>query len=390
MNLKKSGFSTRAIHAGDKHEETGSVTTPIYQTAPFKFKNASHGAGLMAGREKGYVYSRGLNPTTEVLEEKMADLEGGEAALAQSTGMAAISAAIFTSVKGGDHVVADEVIYGSTYDLFVDLRKFGLEVTFTDTSDIKNVEKSFQANTRLVFFESPANPTLKLSDIKSISAIAHERGASVMVDNTFMTPYFQRPLSLGADVVVHSATKYLNGHGDTLGGLIIGSSDYIKSTRHTAKNIGGAITPFSSWLIIRGLKTLPVRMVRHNENAMAVAKFLEGHDKVERVIYPGLPGHPQYELGKEQASGFGGIISFILKDEEKVPAFLDSLKLCTLSVSLGETASLIQHPATMTHAVVPKQERIKYGIVDALIRLSVGLEDKEDIINDLEQALDNT
>ena len=387
MNLKKSGFSTRAIHSGEKHEETGSVTTPIYQTAPFKFKNAAHAADLMGGRKKGYVYSRGLNPTTEVLEEKMADLECGEASLAQTTGMAAISAAVFTSVKGGDHVIADEVIYGSTYDLFVDLKKFGVDVTFVDTSDINNVEEAFRRNTKLVFFESPANPTMKLTDIKAVSEMSHDRGASVMVDSTFMTPYLQKPLLLGADVVVHSATKYLNGHGDTLGGIIVGSSDYIKSVRHTAKNIGGSITPFSSWLIIRGIKTLPIRMDRHNKNAMAVAEFLHEHDKVKTIIYPGLSNHPQYELGRKQSIGAGGIISFLLKDAKDVPVFLDSLKLCTLAVSLGETATLIQHPATMTHAVVPREDRIKYGIMDELIRLSVGLEDQEDIIDDLTQGL---
>ena len=389
MNSKKSGFSTRAIHAGEKHEDTGSITTPIYQTAPFRFKNADHAANLMGGREKGYVYSRGLNPTTQVLEEKMADLEGGEAALAQTTGMAAICSAVFTSVKGGDHVISDEVIYGSTYDLFVDLKKFGVDITFIDTSDTDNVEKAFRPNTRLVFFESPANPTMKFTDIEAISRISHESGAAVMVDNTFLTPYFQRPLSLGADVVVHSATKYLNGHGDTLGGILIGSSDYIKSARRTAKNMGGSITPFSAWLIIRGIKTLPVRMDRHNENAMKVAKFLEGHDKVESVIYPGLPGHPQYELGKKQASGAGGMIAFTLERAKDVPVFLDSLQLCTLAVSLGETSTLIQHPATMTHAVVPREDRIRYGITDELVRLSVGLEDAGDIINDLEQALDS-
>ncbi len=209
-----------------------------------------------------------------------------------------------------------------------------------------------------------------------------------MVDNTFMTPYFQQPLSLGADVVVHSATKYLNGHGDTLGGIIVGSSDFIKRARHTSKNIGGAISPFNSWLILRGMKTLPVRMDRHNENAMAVAKYLRGHEKIAKVIYPGLKDNPQYDLARKQMRGAGGMIAFLLKDADHVPAFLDSLKLCTLAVSLGETGTLIQHPATMTHAVVPRQKRIKYGIADELVRLSVGLEDAEDIIEDLKQALD--
>ena len=389
MTLKKPGFSTRAIHSGEREEETGSVTTPIYQTAPFRFKSAAHGARVMAGEEKGYVYSRGLNPTTEVLEEKMADLEGGEAALAQATGMAAISAAVFTSIKAGDHVIADEVIYGSTYDLFVDLAKFGVDVSFIDTSDAGNVEAAFRTNTKLVFFETPANPTMKLTDIKAVSEIARERDAAVIVDNTYMTPYYQQPLAHGADVVVHSATKYLNGHGDTLGGVIVGSSDFIKRARHTTKNIGGAISPFSAWLVIRGMKTLPVRMERHTGNAMAVARFLEGNDKVERVIYPGLPDFPQYDLAKKQMSGSGGMIAFLLKDAKDVPLFLDSLDLCTLAVSLGETGTLIQHPATMTHAVVPREGRIRYGIADELVRLSVGLEDAEDIISDLGQALDS-
>jgi len=389
MNLKKSGFSTRAIHSGEREEETGAVVTPIYQTAPFNFKSAAHAARVMAGEEKGYVYSRGLNPTTEVLEEKMADLEGGEAALAQATGMAAISAAVFTSIKAGDHVIADEVIYGSTYDLFVDMAKFGVDVSFIDTSDAGNVEAAFRPDTKLVFFETPANPTMKLTDIEAVSEIAHERDAAVMVDNTYMTPYYQQPLASGADVVVHSATKYLNGHGDTLGGVIVGSSDFIKRARHTAKNIGGAISPFSAWLIIRGMKTLPVRMERHTENAMAVARFLEGHNKIERVIYPGLPDFPQYDLAKKQMSGFGGMIAFLMNDAKDVQLFLDSLELCTLAVSLGETGTLIQHPATMTHAVVPRDDRIKYGIADELVRLSVGLEDVEDIIADLGQALDS-
>ncbi|MDO9097381.1 MAG: PLP-dependent aspartate aminotransferase family protein [Candidatus Methanoperedens sp.] len=387
MNLKKPGFSTRAIHSGEREEETGAVVTPIYQTAPFKFKSAAHGAAVMAGEEKGYVYSRGLNPTTEVLEEKMADLEGGEAALAQATGMAAISAAVFTEVKAGDHIIADEVIYSSTYDLFVDLQKFGVDVSFIDTSDAGNVEAAFRPSTKLVFFETPANPTMKLTDIKAVCDIAHENGATVMVDNTFMTPYFQQPLPLGADVVLHSATKYLNGHGDTLGGVIVGSSDFIKRAKHTAKNVGGAISPFNSWLIIRGMKTLTVRMDRHNENAMAVARFLQGRKSVAKVIYPGLKDHPQYELARKQMSGAGGMIAFLLKEANDVPLFLDALKLCTLAVSLGETATLIQHPATMTHAVVPRDKRIKYGIADELVRLSVGLEDVEDIIADLEQAL---
>jgi methionine-gamma-lyase len=303
--------------------------------------------------------------------------------------MAAISAAVFTEVSSGDHVIAEEVIYGSTYDLFVDLNKFGVDVSFVDTSDIGNVEKAFRKNTKLVFFETPANPTMKLTDIKAVSDAAHDRGAKVFIDNTFMTPYFQQPLLLGADVVIHSATKYLNGHGDTIGGVIIGTSEFIKRARHTAKNLGGALSPFNSWLITRGMKTLAVRMDRHNSNAMAVAEFLEEHDKIAKVVYPGLESHPQYNLAKKQMSGFGGMIAFLLKDAKDVPVFLDSLKLCTLTISLGDVETLIQHPATMTHSVVPRENRLKYGIADELVRLSVGLENAEDLISDIEQALDN-
>ncbi|MDO8726163.1 MAG: PLP-dependent aspartate aminotransferase family protein [Candidatus Methanoperedens sp.] len=388
MNLKKNGFSTRAIHAGEKKSELRAMVPPIYQTAPFVFNDAAHGARLMSGKEKGYVYSRGLNPTTEVLEEKIADLEGGEAALSQASGMAAISAAVFASVKSGDHVIADEVIYGSTYDLFVDLAKFGVKVSFVDTSDLNSLENAFLAETKLVFFETPANPTMKLTDIKAVSDIAHEKGAQVMVDNTFMTPYYQRPLSLSADVVVHSATKYLNGHGDTMGGIVVGKSTFISSTRHTAKNIGGALSPFNAWLIIRGMKTLAVRMERHNSNAMEVARFLEGHEKIECVLYPGLMSFPQKDLADKQMTGYGGMVAFVLKTAGDVPLFLNSLKLCTLAVSLGETSTLVQHPASMTHAVIPRENRLKYGIPDELVRMSVGLEDVEDIIADVKQALE--
>lgn len=388
MDINKAGFSTRAIHAGEKMNETGAVVTPIYQTAPFRFKDAAHGARVMGGQEKGYVYSRGLNPTTEVLEEKMADLEGGEAALAQASGMAAISAALFTVIKAGDHVIADEVIYGSTYDLLAGLARFGVEVSFIDTSDTGNVERAFRPGTKLVFFETPANPTNKLTDIRAVSEIAHERGAMVFVDNTYMTPYFQQPFLRGADVVVHSATKYLNGHGDTVGGIIVGPSEFIGMARRTSRDLGGAMSPFNAWLIIRGLKTLAVRMDRHSENAAAVAEFLEGHEKVDRVIYPGLKSHPRYDLAREQMCGMGGMIAFLLKEAEDVPVFLDALRMCTLAVSLGETGTLAQHPASMTHAVIPREDRTRCGITDELVRLSVGLEDVDDIIRDIEQALD--
>ncbi len=387
MNLKKSGFSTRAIHAGEKKTETGAMVSPIFQTAPFVFKNAAHGRRLMSGKEKGYVYSRGLNPTTEVFEEKMAELEGGEAALTQASGMAAISTAILTLVKAGGHVITDEVIYGSTYSLFIDLAKFGVRVSFVNTSDLNSFEKAFLPDTKLVFFETPANPTMKLTDIKAVSDIAHENGAQVMVDNTYMTPYFQQPLFLGADIVVHSATKYLNGHGDTIGGVLVGSYEFINAARHTAKNFGGTLSPFNAWLIIRGMKTLALRMERHNSNAMEVARYLEGHEKIGMVIYPGLATFAQKDIARKQMRGNGGMMAFMLKEARDVPLFLDSVKLCTLAVSLGEAGTLVQHPATMTHAVIPEEKRLKSGISDELVRMSVGLEDAGDIISDIEQAL---
>lgn len=387
MDLKKTGFATRAIHSGEKKTVAEPITTPIYQTAPFVFRDSAHAARLMSGKEKGYIYSRGLNPTTEVFEEKMADLEGGEAGLAQASGMAAISAAVLASVKAGDHIISGEVLYGGTYDLFNDLPKYGISVSFVDTSDIEAVKNAYLPDTKLVFLETPANPTMKLTDIKAVSDIAHEKGAQVMVDNTFMTPYFQQPLRHGADVVVHSATKYLNGHGDTIGGIAVGTSSFIATMRHTAKNIGAALSPFNAWLIIRGMKTLALRMEKHSSNALEVARFLEAHEKIECVMYPGLSGFEQRDIARKQMCGNGGMLAFCLKRAGDVPLFLDSVKLCSLAVSLGETGTLVQHPATMTHAVVPADKRKKYGIRDELVRLSVGLEDAGDIISDIEQAL---
>ncbi|VVB87862.1 Cys/Met metabolism PLP-dependent enzyme [uncultured archaeon] len=256
-----------------------------------------------------------------------------------------------------------------------------------DTSDLDEVENDILPDTKLVFLETTANHTMRLTDIKAVSDLAHDKGAQVMGDNTFMTPYFQQPLLHGADVVVHSATKYLNGHGDTIGGVMVGTSAFISAARHTAKNIGGALSPFNAWLIIRGMKTLALRMERHNSNALQVARYLEGHEKIDCVIYPGLPGFEQRDIAKKQMKGNGGMLAFCLKKAGDVPLFLDSVKLCSLAVSLGEVGTLVQHPATMTHAVIPADKRIKYGISDELVRLSVGLEDAEDIISDIEQAL---
>ncbi|MDY6932367.1 MAG: PLP-dependent aspartate aminotransferase family protein [Halobacteriota archaeon] len=382
MDLKESGFSTKAIHVGQKPcKETGALAAPIYQTSTFALDNLS---------KTRYVYTRTGNPTTKVLEEKMAALEGGESALGLASGMAAISHAIFTIARSADHVICDEVVYGCTYDLFSEIDRFGIENTFVDTSDLERLKSEIKSNTKLIFLETPANPTLKMSDIKAISEIASDVGAKVVVDNTFMTPYFQRPIELGVDVVIHSATKYISGHGDTIAGVAVGKADFIEQMRKGAlKDIGGALSPFNAWLLIRGLKTLSVRMDRHEENATKVAEFLEGHPKVEKVIYPGLKSHPQYDLGKRQMSGSGGMVAFVLKDSTQSWKVINNVKLCTFAVSLGDVDTLIQIPTFMTHKSMPKEIKKRGGITDGLIRLSVGIEDTDDIIGDLNQALEN-
>lgn len=386
------GFNTKAIHAGQKPDPaTGAHVTPIYQTSTFVFENVDQGARRFAGEEEGYIYTRLGNPTVAELEEKIAVLEGGEAVIATASGMAAISTVLFTLLKKGDHIVANDTLYGCTHSFLSHIApKYGIEVTFTDLSDLSNLEKAVRSNTKVVYIETPANPTLKLVDIKGAAEIAHKVGARVVVDNTFMTPYLQRPIEHGADVVVHSATKYLGGHGDVVAGIIVGPKDLLTEMRMPyLKDIGGIIGPFDAWLLLRGLKTLGLRMDRHCENAQKVAEYLEGHPMIEKVYYPGLPSNPQYELAKRQMDGFGGMISFELKGGiEAGKVLMNSVKLITLAVSLGCVDSLIQHPASMTHSPVPREERLKAGITDGLVRLSVGIEDVEDIIADLEQALD--
>lgn len=384
--MERKGFSTKLVHAGEKASEKNSLSTPIYQTASFKFDSLEQVEDTILRKKGGFVYSRVANPTQTALEEKMAALEGGHAALAFSSGMAAISASLLSLAKNGDHIIADEVLYGSTLDLFSNLKSLGIELTLVDASDLSSIENSIRPDTKAIFFETPTNPTMRLIDIKEVSKIARRHDIKVVVDNTFMTPYFQQPLKLGADVVVHSATKYLNGHGDALAGVIVGGSDFIKSARIILKNFGGAISPFNAWLVIRGIKTLALRMERHNENALMLANFLEEHPKVKRVMYPGLESHQQYALGRKQMSGSGGILSFEL--HRGVREFLNNLRLCSLAVSLGDVKTLIQHPATMTHAVVPEKEKLRISITNEMIRISVGIEDIEDIISDISCALD--
>ena len=388
----KRKFATEAVHGGQDHDPlTGAVSVPIYQTSTFVFESAEQGAARFAGKEKGYIYTRLGNPTVKALEKSLAGLEEGEDARACSSGMAAINTAVLSVVRKGDHVVSTENLYGGTAKLFSDiLPKFGIEFTLVDTSHIENVELAIRKNTKILYIETPSNPTLKLTNIREVAKIAKEHDAVSIVDNTFMSPYFQQPLTLGADVVVHSLTKYLSGHSDVVGGIVISYQNFIDKMDPVLKNTGGTLGPFEAWLTLRGIKTLHLRMERHNENAMKVAEFLEAHEKIEKVYYPGLKSSDQYDLAKQQMSGFGGIVSFEVKGGlEAGRKLMNSVRLCTLAVSLGAVETLIEHPASMTHAVVPREERLRTGLTDSLVRLSVGIEDVKDIIEDLQSALEN-
>lgn len=394
-NIKEMGFDTRAIHGGHiGDKQFGSLATPIYQTSTFIFDSAEQGGNRFAGQENGYIYTRLGNPTCTEVEEKLALLEGGEAAVSTGSGMGAISSALWTALKAGDHVVASDTLYGCTFALLNHgLTRFGIDVTFVNASNPEEVREALRPNTKVVYLESPANPTLKINDIRKISEIAHKNSSDclVFVDNTFCTPCLQRPLELGADVVVHSATKYLNGHGDVIAGFVVGKQDFINQVRFFGlKDMTGAVlSPFDAYLIIRGMKTLPIRMERHCKNAMEVAKFLEAHPAVDKVYYPGLESFEDYELAKKQMSLPGAMISFELKGGvAEGRTVMNNVKLSILAVSLGDAETLIQHPASMTHSPYTAEERHAAGISDGLVRLSVGLENVEDIIADLKQALD--
>jgi methionine-gamma-lyase len=388
---RSQGFGTRCVHAGQHPDKlTGSLTTPLYQTSTFVFESAEQGAARFAGLEPGYVYTRLGNPTVAALEEKLADLEGGEAGLAFGSGMAAISAVVMALVRAGDHILYGDAIYGCTYAFFHEvLGNFGVTATAVDCSDPAAVEAAVQPNTKILVLETPANPTMKLADLKVMANICRRHGLKLVVDNTFMSPYLQHPLALGADVVIHSATKYISGHGDVIAGAAVGAKAFIDEVRMTTlKNIGGVLGPFEAWLLLRGLKTLHVRMDRHSQNALAVARFLERHPAVEKVYYPGLESFPQFGLACAQMDQPGGVLSFEVRGGvEAGRKVINGVKLCHVAVSLGDADTLIQHPASMTHAVVDPEARLKAGITDGMIRLSVGLEDAEDIIADLDQAL---
>jgi cystathionine gamma-lyase len=378
----KPGFATRAIHAGQAPDPaTGAVVVPIYQTSTY--------AQDALGKHRGYEYSRTGNPTRAALETCIAALEGGAHGLAFASGMAA-EAAIMQLLKPGDHTVAVDDLYGGSYRLFRRvLEPMGLTFTFVDGSDLTAVEKSLTDRTRMVWVESPTNPLLKLVDIEAVSKLAHARQALLIVDNTFMSPYFQRPLSLGADIVVHSATKYLGGHSDVIGGaLVVNRDDLFERLSFLQNAVGGVPGPMDAWLVLRGIKTLAIRMREHEHNARQIAAFLVDHPKVARVFYPGLPDHPQRDLARRQMSGFGGMISFEIKGGlEPARRVVERTRLFTLAESLGGVESLIELPAAMTHASIPAETRRAHGVADGLVRVSVGIEDAADLISDLDRAL---
>lgn len=376
------GFSTDAIHAGNAPDpSTGAVAVPIYQTSTYVQE--------ALGKHKGYEYARTQNPTRAALEENLTVLEGGAGARAFASGMAAITA-VSTFVKAGDHVVCSNLTYGGTYRYFTKIQaRYGVEFTFVDTANEDAVRRAMKANTKLLHLETPTNPMMTLCDIPLLSQIAHEGGALVAVDNTFASPYLQKPLELGADFAVHSTTKFLNGHSDSVGGVVVAKSpDHVEWLGFVQNSSGAILSPFDSWLVLRGIKTLAVRMDRHEKNAREIARFIAAHPKVRRTYYPGLPDHPQHDLARRQMKGFGGMISFDVGSFEAAKALLARVQLCSLGESLGGVETLISHPATMTHGSIPEEEREKLGITMGLVRISVGIEDVEDLVADLTEALE--
>lgn len=385
MKLKLSttymGFSTTAIHAGQEPDQaTGAVIVPIYQTSTY----AQEGLG----RHKGYEYARTQNPTRSALEGNLAALEGARFGYAFASGMAAIDATL-RLVKAGDHVIVSDNTYGGTFRLFSRvLTNYGIEFSYVDTSDASNVERALRPETRMVFLETPTNPVMVVTDLQAVSDVAHKAGAVVVCDNTFLSPYLQRPMDFGVDIVLHSTTKYLNGHSDSIGGIVVLNDERLAEQLAFIQNsVGAILSPFDSWLVLRGTKTLALRMEQHDRSGRAVAAFLEEHPKVERLYYPGSLSHRQHDLAKRQQKGFGGMVAFDLGSLKRAQGVLESVRLCTLAESLGGVETLISHPATMTHASVLPETRARLGITEGLVRISVGLEDTEDIIADLDQAL---
>lgn len=386
------GFDTRAVHGVGGKNPFGALATPIYQTSTYVFDNAEQGGARFALEEPGYIYSRLGNPTCTQVEEKLALLEGAEAAIACASGMGAITSALWVLLRQGDHMIAHKTLYGCTYAYFCHgLSRYGIDVSFVDMTDPEEVRKAIRPNTKVVYFESPANPTMEMIDIEAIAQIAHqEEGITVVADNTYCTPYLCRPLEYGVDVVVHSATKYLNGHGDVIAGFVVGSAEYITQVRLLGvKDLTGAcLGPLEAFLISRGMKTLSIRMDRHSENAQKVAEYLANHPKVAHVEYPGLDSFKYKALADKYMKLPGGMISFEIEGGKPAgQKFINACKLCAIAVSLGDTETLIQHPASMTHSPYTPEECAAAGISQGLVRLSIGLENVEDIIDDLEQAL---
>ncbi|WP_299506080.1 methionine gamma-lyase [uncultured Roseobacter sp.] len=392
MQTDRTGFSTRAIHHGyDAAAHQGSLNPPVYMTSTFTFETAEAGGAMFAGEQAGHFYSRISNPTLDQLEQRIANLEGAEAGLATASGMGAISSVFWTFVAAGDEVIIDKTLYGCTFAFLTHgLPRFGVTVTPVDLTDPANLESAITDRTKIVYFETPANPNNRLVDIAAISRIAHEKGAKVVVDNTYATPVLTRPLEHGADIVLHSATKYLGGHGDLVAGLVVGSTEDMKQVRLIGlKDMTGAVmAPLTAMLVLRGLKTLELRVDRHCQSARRIAQMLEEHPAVERVHYPGLDSFPQADLARRQMSDFGGMIPFeVIGGKAGGIAMMNRLKLIQRAVSLGDAESLIQHPASMTHSTYTPEERAEHGIAESLVRLSVGLETADDLIDDLMTAL---
>ena len=392
VDLKDMGLETLAIHAGEGGDpHTGALETPIHLSSVFVPGGAQEHAEVFAGERDSYLYTRWGNPTNHALETRMAALEGGEAGLAAASGMAAITTGILTAVQGqGDHIVAARTTYSSTHHIFADiLPRFGIKTTFVDATRMEQVEAALQDNTRLLFLETPCNPTLQITDLAAAAELGRQRGVITMVDNTFATPALQRPLLLGLDVVVHSATKYLGGHGDVVAGILVGGGEFIqRASRQVLRHFGGILSPFAAWTVSRGLKTLPLRMERHGANALAIARFLEAHPKVDKVHYPGLESHPGHDLARRQMRAFGAMLAFELRGGLAAGRqLLDGVKLCTQAVSLGDVRTLITHPASTSHHLIAPAERHEMGIADGMVRLSVGIETEKDLLADLEAAL---
>ncbi len=390
MDTKKAGFNSKLIHAGGIEDPMGSAVTPIYQTSTFRFKNADHGARCFSGEEKGYIYTRLGNPTLEDLENTLAELENGYAAVVTSSGMAAVNNVYLAFLGAGDHMVSHNSVYGPSRGVMEKLYpKLGVESTYVDCTNPENIEKAIRPNSKLLYLETPANPTMGITDIAKAAEIAHSHGMLVCVDNTFCSPYIQKPLDLGADIVLHSMTKFINGHADIVGGCVVTKTkELFGEVAYVMKNVGFNMDPHQAWLTRRGLKTLAIRIERAQANAQKVAEFLENHPKIEWILYPGLKSHPQYELAKKQMAGPGSMMSFGVKGGlEAGKTVMDNVHLALLAVSLGGIETLIQHPASMTHSKLSAEERLEAGITDGLVRLSVGIEDADDIIADLDHAL---